>query len=210
MQILPRTNSPSDLNPLLLNFCGEKGGRDKIIHRKVLIVQKGICILWKITDDHLESLSMCLSQGATTSVNCICPPGTVLPDYLSQLAQRGHPHWKRPLFHPQRLLSERPERGRPQSHQLQNSPIVTDAINRNLHSSQCESEVFTLCQRKLLCIGAEQMLNCKDRRLHAAFVFFFSWAQVFQLWISCSLYTVTHCTTQLCDSYQPQSKQTDV
>lgn len=53
-----------------------------------------------------------------------CLSVTVLSDYLSQLAPRGHPHWKRPLFH-STTASVRETgrgRGRPQSHQLQNSP----------------------------------------------------------------------------------------
>lgn len=126
------------------------------------MIQKWVHNMWTITNSHLKVSQMrhCLSQGETTSVYCIslsaCLSVTVLSDYLSQLAPRGHPHWKRPLFHSTTASVRESERGRPQSHQLQNSLIVTDAINRNLHYSQHDRQGFTLHKRRLLCIGAIQ------------------------------------------------------
>lgn len=122
-------------------------------------------------------------------VKCKCAPVTVLPDDVSQLAPRGHPLSKRPLFHPQQLLSEEPREGGVVEREggglpvtsFRIAPIVTDAINRNLHSSQCDG-VGTRHLRFVPenCSAEEPSVvqKCKDKRsLHcfssAFFSFFF-------------------------------------
>lgn len=106
-----------------------------------------------------------LSQGATTSVNCICLPETVPPDYLSQLAPRGHPHWKRPLFHPQQLVSEGRRAGDLRVTSSRMAPRwLTQSIEICTTAGAGEREpAFTLYQRKLLCIGAQLMQKCRQR-----------------------------------------------
>lgn len=128
---------------------------------------KVICSMWKITDARLKFLQMCfgLSQGATTSVNCICLPETVPPDYLSQLAPRGHPHWKRPLFHPQQLLSEGRRAGdlRVTSSKMAPRWLMQSIEICTTVSVSKRERAFTLYQRKLLCIGAKLMQKCRQK-----------------------------------------------
>lgn len=88
--------------------------------------------------------SKCVSQGETSSVYCICLSAWLsvcnCPVWLSlPVGPEGTPALKEATLPFNNSFCQRDgvrERGRPQSHQLQNSLIVTDAINRNLHYSQ--------------------------------------------------------------------------
>lgn len=89
----------------------------------------GAFLLHKSKFGKFLQIDLSLSKEAPTLVKCMCAPVTVLPDDVSQLAPRGHPLSKRPLFRPQQLLSEEAREGwwwgggrGGQSHQLQNSP----------------------------------------------------------------------------------------